>query len=303
MNYQKFKPERLFHEINTEKKARDLLWQARCSGYDFICPVCKRKEYWEYRSRPEIRKCKSCHKQIRLRSGTIFENTKKSLLLWVRAIYFVTQGKRGISALELKRLLDLNSYQTAWTMLHKIREALSQRDQEYKLRNTIELDSGVFGRRRTGNQREVHLAIECKDWIDSSGKPKSKAGFAKYLGDVREKAEAVRMAYHGIEPGSNIRTDSRGTLLFGSRVNSEPRVISGDKVLMDKWLPWIHKLISNTKTWMQGTYHGVGSKYLDRYIGEYLYRFNRRHDLDGLFHRALTACLVATPKTYGALFG
>ena len=103
------------------------------------------------------------------------------MLLWLQAICFVTQGKRGISALELQTELEMKAYGTVWTMLLKIREALRQRDEQYKLKNTIELDGATFGRRHTGNQADVLVAIESKDWIDKKGKPKSKAGF----GEVR----------------------------------------------------------------------------------------------------------------------
>ena len=52
----------------------------------------------------------------------------------------------------------------------------------------------------------------------------------------------------------------------------------------------MHRFISNAKTWLLGTHHGIDAKYLDRYMAEYTYRFNRRHDPDSLFHRALYAC-------------
>lgn len=63
----------------------------------------------------------------------------------------------------------------------------------------------------------------------------------------------------------------------------------------------VHRFISNAKAWIIGTHHGVDAKYLGRYLSEYAYRFNRRHDLDSLFHRALTACALAKPITAQAL--
>ncbi|MCB9025126.1 MAG: transposase [Bdellovibrionaceae bacterium] len=62
--------------------------------------------------------------------------------------------------------------------------------------------------------------------------------------------------------------------------------------------------MSNAKTWILGTHHGLqSSKYLELYLAEYTYRFNRRHDPDGLFHRALKACSIAIPKTNYELSG
>lgn len=81
--------------------------------------------------------CKSWHFAVRLRVNSIFQNSKTSLLTWLRAICLVTQGKRGISALELQSDLGMKSYDTAWTLLHKIREALRQRDESYTLHNIV----------------------------------------------------------------------------------------------------------------------------------------------------------------------
>jgi len=57
-------------------------------------------------------------------AGTVFEGTHKPLQDWFRAMWFVTSQKHGASALGLKRVLELGSYETAWTWLHKLRRAM-----------------------------------------------------------------------------------------------------------------------------------------------------------------------------------
>ena len=131
--------------INTEEKARGLAWKIKGQGLEFKCPHCGNGKYWELKSRPEVRQCVGCFKQTRLRVGTLFENSKLPLLTWMQAILFMMQGKRGLSALELQRLLGLTRYETAWSMLMKIRKALMDRDAHYKLDGIIELDGAVFG--------------------------------------------------------------------------------------------------------------------------------------------------------------
>ena len=85
------------------------------------------------------------------------------------------QGKRGISATELQRHLGLKSYGLVWSMLQKIRSALQQRDAEYKVGDgVVELDGAVFGKRETGNQCEVLVAIESKDWVDRTANPRAR---------------------------------------------------------------------------------------------------------------------------------
>src|SRR5262249_16457790 len=101
---------------------------------------------------------------------------------WLRAIHFVVQDKRGVSALALKRFLGLGSYRTAWAMLHKVRRAFLERDEDYKLSGTVELDgayfSGVATEREKGDATCL-IAVESKDFVDEKGRPKQAAGFAK----------------------------------------------------------------------------------------------------------------------------
>lgn len=302
MKYQKMKAVRLYREINSEEKAREWIWDIKFGGKPFHCPACHGGGYYQHKKNPEVRECKLCHREVRLRAGTIFQKSKTPLLVWLRAIYFVTKGKRGISALELQKELEIKSYPTAWTMLHKIREAMRQRDEVYKLKNIIELDGASFGRRETGNQTEVLVAIETKDWVDEKGRPKSRAGFAKVMVAPETKKAAQEFVNQAIQNDSMVNTDGSPSLIDLKNVDVDFQVTGNDKAILDHWLPWVHKFIGNAKTWILGTHHGVDSKYLALYLAEYIYRFNRRHDPDSLFHRALTACVLAQPMTSQVLF-
>jgi len=76
----------------------------------------------------------------------------------------------------------------------------------------------------------------------------------------------------------------------------------GDKETLDHWLSWVRKFISNAKSWIIGTHHGVESKYLGQYLAENAFHFNGRHDSDSLFFRALGACVNAKPKIQQVLY-
>lgn len=302
MFYEAFTPERFYAEIATEEAARNLIWRCRFGGKEFVCSGCQGELFYQHRSRPEIRTCKGCAKQTRVRAGTIFDSSKTSLLIWTKALFHVMEGKRGISAMELQRHLRLKSYGLVWTMLQKIRAALQQRDEGYKVgQGVIELDGASFGKRETGNQCEVLVAIESKDWIDKKGKPKSKAGFAKVLVGKETKENAQRLVDTGVEKNAMVNTDGSPSLRNLKNVDVDYQVVSGNPELCGRWLPWVHKFIANAKSWINGTHHGVKDKHLARYLGEYTYRFNRRHDLDRMFHRALAACAVAQPVRAHAL--
>ncbi len=162
MSYLKFKGMSFFKKINTEEKARNLVWKSRFNGKEFICPECGHEAFYQCHTEPEIRKCKSCKHLARLRVGTIFQHSKLPMLTWLRGIYFIMQGKRGISAIELQNRLGIGSYRTAWKMSHKIRRSLQHRDERYKLKDVIELDGSGFGNRANNNQKRVLVAIETR---------------------------------------------------------------------------------------------------------------------------------------------
>lgn len=302
MKYQRMKFSRILRELDSEEKAHAWVWVAKFQGKEFICPKCSGESFYQHRKSPEVRECKACHVEVRLRANTIFQNSKTPMLLWLRAICFVTQGKRGISALELQSELEMKAYGTVWTMLLKIREALRQRDLRYKLNNVIELDGATFGRRQTGNQVDVLVAVESKDWIDKKGRPKSKAGFAKVIIANETKKEAQDFVDKSVQKGAMINTDGSPSLRDLKGVDVDYQVVAGNQATINHWLPWVHKFIANAKSWIVGTHHGVESKYLGQYLAEYTFRFNRRHDPDSLFFRALGACVSAEPKTQQVLY-
>ncbi len=302
MFYESFPAERFFTEITTESEARTLLWRSRFQGKEFQCPTCQAEAFYAIRTRPEVRTCRVCLRQVRLRAGTIFQASKTSLLLWVKAVFYVMQGTRGMSAQELQRHLGVKSYGRVWGMLQKIRSALQHRDAGYRVGNgVLELDAGTFGRRASGNQCDVLVAIETKAWVDAKGQARSRAGFAKILVGKETKAHAQQLVDTGMRPGALVNTDGSPSLRYVAGVDLDYQVVSSDKDVCERWLPWVHKFIANAKAWVNGTHHGVRVKHLGRYLGEFTYRFNRRHDVPRLFHQAVVACLLAPPVTFCAL--
>lgn len=301
MGYQKYKGLSFFKKINTEEKARQLVWAVKFGGKDFVCSKCKNESFYSISTEPEIRQCRSCNHHERLRVNTIFNNSKLPLLIWVRGIYLAMQGKRGISALELQSRLGLGSYRTAWRMLHKIRRSLQQRDERYKLKEIIELDGSGFGNKANNNQRRVLVAIETKEWTDSKGRKKEKAGFAKVVVAPERRKDIQKFLDKNVEKRAMVNTDAGASVTKIKGYDHDYQIIDSDPEKVKQWLPWVHRFISNAKTWLVGTHHGVRKQYLELYLAEYTYRFNRRHDPDSLFHRALTACVEAEPITNSRL--
>jgi hypothetical protein len=88
-------------------------------------------------------------------AGTIFQDTHKPLTMWFRAIWYVTSQKNGGSALGLQRVLCLNSYQTAWAWLHKLRRAMVRPERD-RLTGWVEVDETYLGGLEEGAAGRQH---------------------------------------------------------------------------------------------------------------------------------------------------
>jgi hypothetical protein len=232
----------------------------------------------------------------------LFHNSKVPLKKWFRAIYEMTVTKGGVSALELQFKLGIGSYKTAFSILHKLRKAMGLRDNNYELSGIIEMDGALFGRKKTGNAGKVYIAIE------SRGRS---AGYAKAIVVPKtDKANAELFIENFVESGSTVKTDKAGGLQFiqpdtpidlsSKRMWDWRRVQRLRKDTADRHLPWVNTLIGNLKGALRGTFYGVSVKYLQLYLDEYIYRFNRRTWRDQLQVRLLKACIECGPQSSNA---
>src|ERR1019366_6038847 len=117
----------------------------------FSCPRCGGPSRGYMASR-QVHECAGCSYQCSVTAGTIFHKPRVPLTGWFWAIYRLSHDKKGISAMQLKKEIGV-SYQTAWLLLHKLRKAMADRDQGYKLGGLIEADEGYVGGRAEGPGR------------------------------------------------------------------------------------------------------------------------------------------------------
>src|SRR3954462_5021472 len=135
--------------FGTDGQCREYLFEARWPE-GFRCAACGHDDAYTLRTKI-VHECVACRKQHSLLAGTIFEQTKTGLSRWFLAIHLVTSSKGGIAATELQRQLGLGSYQTAWTWLHKLREAMVRPDRQ-PLAGRVEADEAHVGGPRPGKR-------------------------------------------------------------------------------------------------------------------------------------------------------
>jgi len=289
----------------TEEQCREHLFNSRWPE-GFVCPRCGHKEYFNVDSR-NLYQCKSCKYQASVTAGTIMDKTKTPLRKWFMAIYFMSEDKRGISALSLKGKIKV-AYQTAWSMCQKIRKAMNERDGNYKLGGIVELDEAFFGSPTEGGKRgrgtdktAVFVSISLAD----DGKP----GFAKMKVVETDEGESVngetakKFVDEAIAKGSEIHTD--GLNIYAALAEDGYQLIQKkyDPETDPEHLHWTHIIISNAKALIDGTFHGLDAIHLQRYLNEFCYRFERRWFTSGVFSRLVIACAKSDKVTYNELIG
>jgi transposase-like protein len=238
---------------------------------------------------------KACRDQVSVTAGTVFHRTRTPLQQWFWAVFMVAKDKRWHSALQLSKELNI-PYARAWLILHKIRAAMTHRDALYQLEGIVEIDEAYFGgpdsgRRGRGTRRaKVRVALGLRE----NGKPR----FLKMRRVKRLDARTVSaFAQTGIARGSTVRTDGLNVYneLSKEGFRHEATVAPGKG--KEDVLHWTHTIISNAKSFIAGTFHGLDEKHIESYLHEYCYRFNRRHREAELFDRLLFACLGTPPTT------
>ena len=137
----------------TEEACREYLLQLRWPD-GFCCPRCGCRESSPVRK--VLLRCGACRHQASVTAGTIFQDTRTPLRVWFQAMWWVTTQKNGASALGLQRVLGLPRYETAWTMLHKLRRAMVRPGRDLLL-GRIEVDECYIGGLEEGLPGRLNL--------------------------------------------------------------------------------------------------------------------------------------------------
>jgi len=226
-------------------------------------------------------KCASCSDKFTVTVGTVFERSKVGLHLWLQAMHLMSASKKGISAKQLERMLGV-TYKTAWFMGHRIREAMKTEP------TTMMGGAGSSG------------IVEADEtyWGTRGDLPKAKAGAAhkmKIMSLVERNGE--KRSYHvanvtadtarfilknNVSPAAHLMTDE--AKIYGkagkqfsqhSTVNHAAKEYARGNVTTNT----IESSFAILKRGLNGTFHSVSAKHLQRYADEFDYRWNTRQSL------------------------
>jgi len=230
--------------------------------------------------------CDYCGTQIFPLVGTIFEKSSTSLRTWFQAMYLMSSTRCGISAKQIQRETGV-TYKTAWRMFKQVRSLMSDGDLQLE-GPTVEVDESYFGGVRKGNRGRPMAGDRKKTpvigIVQRQGKVLAKviknAGHEELLGAIRKHVVPGSVIYtddyqiyHGI---SKLRdADGKPANYKHYRIRHKTGRYVKDGHIHTQSVEGLWSLI---KRGIGGVYHSVSPKYLQTYLNEYTFRYNRRFD-------------------------
>jgi transposase-like protein len=277
----------------SEEACREYIFQLRWPD-GFRCPCCGHEKAW-LTSR-KLYHCAHCGHETSITAGTIFQDTRQSLCVWFRLIWYMVSQKNGVNALGLQRALGLHRYETTWILLHKLRIAMVRPGRE-RLSGNVEVDETYIGGKRPGKRGRgaagkslVVIAVEDKE---------------NHLGRIRlrrvpdaSKVSLIQSVQESVKTGSAVRTDDWNGYTGLNSKGYNHIVVRQTANVGENLLPMTHRVAALLKRWLQGTHHGaVRGSHLDYYLDEFTFRFNRRtsRSRGKLFYRLVQQAVKVKP--------
>jgi transposase-like protein len=262
--------------LNDEEAATDLLEEMRWAGGRF-CPSCGCTETYRLNVKKIKRrryKCRGCQKQFTVSVGTVMEDSHIPFGKWIYAIYQMCIAKKGVSAKQLQRELGLG-YRAAWFMCHRIRYAMTQAPLAGMLSGIVEMDETYVGGKQRGRNnvgRDNKTKTAVLSLVERDGRAKSFV-----VPDVKGPT-LKELAYDNIEITADVMTDR-----FVSYKGLQGHFASHQAVDHSKefargivHVNFAESYFSLLKRGIIGTFHHISSDHLQRYLGEFDFRWNHR---------------------------
>lgn len=280
----------------TEEQCLEALCKMRWP-HGFECPECGSKDHCLLHR--GLFQCAKCHHQASPIAGTIFMDTKLPLTIWFLAMHLISQGKHSISALELKRQLGV-CYETAWNIKQKILTVMTEREEHTRLHGRVEVDDAYMGgehhegKRGRGAEHKVPFVAA----VETDPKNPNSIHGAKMAPLQHIQARELKPWFEaGVQKGSTVVSDGWKAYNFLNQEGFEHevhRMPGGWKSGKHPAFKWVNTILGNLKGNITGVTRWVSQVHLDRYLGEFCWKLNRRFNLKKLLSRLLFAA-VRTP--------
>jgi transposase-like protein len=280
-------------------------WKEYRDKQGVICPHCGQSEHY-WKKDKECYECKQCGKRQSLRANTVMHGSQLPFRYWFIAIHLLTSTKKSFSAAELQRQLGHKYYEPIWAMLHKLRLVMGKRDEQYSLCGVLELDEGFFStetsedekckplKRGRGSQKKSKVLVMAEsepvtDKLVTKGKSRKVSHIKMIVIDDLKSETITPLVEENVCRESIIDSDHSTSYVKLKNIVKEHRPQVIPKTEVGKVLPWVHIAISNAKRQLLDIYHQINPEYLQSYLNEFCYKFNRRYFGEMMFDRLLVA--------------
>jgi transposase-like protein len=244
--------------------------------------------------------CAECGLHFSATTGTLFHDSHLPLQKWFMVIAMMVEAKKGISAKQVQRHIG-GSYKTAWYLCHRIRQAMQEGDIPLGGRGQIvEIDDTMIGGRTAGTGVKAGLANKVKvlGIVERGGRvhlqtvPNTKKVTLKPILEANLSPNAREVVTDGAAVFTVLIPAEKHTA-----GNHKEELWNGGKVSNQT----IEGAFGLFKRGIVGSYHRLGTEHLDRYLGEFCWRYNRRGIQPMLFNIMLGNLAAAKPMPYKEL--
>lgn len=277
--------------FRTENDCRKYLMELKW-GKGFKCSRCGsksevRSKMWYYK------RCRMCNYDESVTSGTILHKVKFPLLKAFHIIYRLSISKKGCSSVQLAKEFGI-SQKTAWLFRQKVQIAMKSSG-KVKLSKKVHVDEFTVGGpeegapgRSDGSKNKIIIGVEARM---KNGKAAVGLAYAQCIEDYS--ADSFRPFFETrIEKDACIETDGF-TTYKALKDNYNIRQYYSDKGLR---FPKLHSVIMNLKSWLRGMHHKCKYGYMQKYLDEFIFRFNRRNKEDAIFHTLIQRLMSGKPS-------
>ena len=290
-----------FVEIFPTEDSCKLHFKDQRERIGITCQKCGCKKHYWLKSKWQWQ-CSECSFRTTLRSGTFMKASNLPIRKWYLAMAFMSATKKGLSACELQRQLGHKRYDTVWSLMHRIRNAMGNRDSQYTLEGMIEFDEAYFEKatpdgiklkRGKGSQKQQNVAVMAEStYLEDieTGEVSKSCRYFKMKVLYNHKKDAVEeVIANNISEQAIVFSDKSKSYLDIADLVEMHIMEKSSKETTNTTLKWVHIAISNAKRNLLGVYHKVKGKYLQLYLDEFCFKLNRRYFGERLFDRMVIA--------------
>nr|WP_206765700.1 transposase [Paenibacillus dendritiformis] len=249
----------------------------------FICPKCEHRQAYIIRTRRlPLYECRSCRHQTSLIAGTIMEGSRTSLKKWLTAIWLVSYREPGINAVQLQAMLQV-TYKTSWLILHKIRGAIHYHDTHNLMKGDVRGIIVFYGRPFSSPivMHDKETAIIVAETSSYSEYGPARQFKMKLIG--REHLSGKLLLPSGCQHFRTQHVEKNDD--YETEINRYIFRIRRDSRL--------YTMYRQARQWLNRTFHGIGAKYLQRYLDEFNFRLNA--PATAVASQLLQLCIMPSP--------